>query len=228
MRYLELAGGSATWQTPARSGGPSPGAPQAPRSRPAPQRDAVLTRSAAFSDAGPRPGCSPYASCPCWCSRPPRCCRVTRPTRCSAATAASSPAALRRLEAALHLNRGLLDQYWLWFSGLVTGHLGHSLVNGRPVWGYVAPRLINSAVLMGVTGLIGAVVGVGARRAGRAPPGRLARPRLRGHHAGGDRPAGVRGRDRPDHPVVHGGHPPAARRYPCCRRAATPGTPRGS
>jgi len=75
-------------------------------------------------------------------------------------TAASSPAALHRLEAALHLNRGLLDQYWLWLSGLLTGHLGHSLVNGQPVWGYVAPRLINSAVLMGVTGLIGTVVGV--------------------------------------------------------------------
>ena len=70
-------------------------------------------------------------------------------------TAASSPAALHRLEAALHLNRGLLDQYWLWFSGLFTGHLGHSLVNGQPVWGYVAPRLINSAVLMLVTGVIG-------------------------------------------------------------------------
>ena len=75
-------------------------------------------------------------------------------------TAASSPAALHRLEAALHLNRGLLDQYWLWFSGLFTGHLGHSLVNGQPVWGYVAPRLINSAVLMGVTGVIGAAAGV--------------------------------------------------------------------
>src|ERR1700721_1929074 len=36
----------------------------------------------------------------------------------------------------------------------------HSLVNGQPVWGYVAPRLINSAVLMGVTGVIGAVAGV--------------------------------------------------------------------
>ena len=63
-------------------------------------------------------------------------------------TAASSPAALHRLEAALHLNRGVADQFWLWFSGLVTGHLGHSLVNGQPVWGYVAPRLMDSAVLM--------------------------------------------------------------------------------
>jgi len=75
-------------------------------------------------------------------------------------TAASNPAALHRLEAALHLNRGLLAQYWAWFSGLFTGNLGHSLVNGQPVWGYVEPRLINSAVLMLVTGLIGAVIGV--------------------------------------------------------------------
>ena len=75
-------------------------------------------------------------------------------------TAEANPVALHRLEAALHLNRGLLDQYWLWFSGLFTGHLGHSLVNGQPVWGYIQPRLINSAVLMLVTGVIGAVIGV--------------------------------------------------------------------
>jgi peptide/nickel transport system permease protein len=74
--------------------------------------------------------------------------------------AAGNPVALHRLEAALHLNRGLLDQYWLWFSGLFTGHLGHSLVNGQPVWGYVEPRLINSAVLMLVTGVAGSVVGL--------------------------------------------------------------------
>lgn len=75
-------------------------------------------------------------------------------------TAAASPAALRHLEAALHLNHGLPDQFWLWFSGLFTGSLGHSLVNGQPVWGYVAPRLVNSAVLMLVAGVIGAVAGV--------------------------------------------------------------------
>ena len=75
-------------------------------------------------------------------------------------TAEANPVALHRLEAALHLNRGLADQYWIWFSGLFTGHLGHSLVNGQPVWGYVQPRLINSAVLMLVTGVIGTVLGV--------------------------------------------------------------------
>ena len=76
-------------------------------------------------------------------------------------TAAGNPAGVRRLETALHLNRGLADQYWLWFSGVLTGHLGHSLANGQPVWGYVAPRLVNSAVLMLVTGVIGTVLGVG-------------------------------------------------------------------
>jgi peptide/nickel transport system permease protein len=75
-------------------------------------------------------------------------------------TAAGNPAAVRRLEVALHLNRGLLDQYWTWLSGLLSSHLGHSLANGQPVWGYVAPRLINSAVLMLITGVIGAVAGV--------------------------------------------------------------------
>jgi peptide/nickel transport system permease protein len=67
---------------------------------------------------------------------------------------------VHRLEVALHLNRGLLDQYWTWFSGLFTGHLGQSLANGQPVWGYVAPRFINSAVLMLVTGVIGTIIGV--------------------------------------------------------------------
>lgn len=77
-------------------------------------------------------------------------------------TAASNPAAVHHLEMELHLNRGLLDQYWIWLSGFFTGHLGHSLVNGEAVWGYVRPRLINSAALMVITGVIGAVVGVAA------------------------------------------------------------------
>jgi peptide/nickel transport system permease protein len=73
----------------------------------------------------------------------------------------ASPARVRALENALHLNRGLPDQYWTWLSGLFTGDLGRSLVNGQPVWGYVEPRLINSAVLVFVTGAIGALAGVG-------------------------------------------------------------------
>ncbi len=73
----------------------------------------------------------------------------------------ATPARVRALEISLHLNRGLFDQYWVWISGVFTGKLGQSLVNGLPVWGYVEPRLINSAVLVFVTGVIGALLGVG-------------------------------------------------------------------
>jgi peptide/nickel transport system permease protein len=73
---------------------------------------------------------------------------------------AATPAQVRALEATLHLNRGLFDQYWVWISGLLTGNPGHSLANGLPVWGYVEPRIINSAVLVFVTGAIGTLVGV--------------------------------------------------------------------
>jgi peptide/nickel transport system permease protein len=72
----------------------------------------------------------------------------------------ANPARLRALELQLHLNRGLFDQYWVWISDLFTGNLGHSLANGESVWSYTEPRLINSAVLVLVTGVIGALVGV--------------------------------------------------------------------
>jgi peptide/nickel transport system permease protein len=72
----------------------------------------------------------------------------------------ATPARVRALEITLHLNRGIFDQYWVWISGMFTGKLGQSLVNGMPVWGYVEPRLINSAVLVFVTGAIGALLGV--------------------------------------------------------------------
>jgi len=72
----------------------------------------------------------------------------------------ANPARLHATERQLHLDRGLLDQYWIWLSGLFTGKLGTSLANGQPVWTLVKPRLINSAVLVLVTGAIGAIVGV--------------------------------------------------------------------
>ncbi len=72
----------------------------------------------------------------------------------------ATPARVHALEVSLHLNRGLLDQYWVWISGVFTGNLGQSLSNGLPVWGYVEPRLINSAVLVVLTGAISALAGV--------------------------------------------------------------------
>jgi peptide/nickel transport system permease protein len=61
----------------------------------------------------------------------------------------------------LHLNRPLVDQYWTWLTGLFTGNLGRSLSNGQPVWSLVEPLLVNSGVLVLLTGLIGSVLGVG-------------------------------------------------------------------
>jgi peptide/nickel transport system permease protein len=72
----------------------------------------------------------------------------------------ANPVRVRALEIQLHLNRGLFDQYWVWISGLFTGNLGHSLVNNQSVWSEVEPRLINSAVLVLVTGVIGSLLGV--------------------------------------------------------------------
>jgi peptide/nickel transport system permease protein len=72
----------------------------------------------------------------------------------------ATPNKVKAFEIALHLNRGLFDQYWVWISGVLSGNMGHSLVNGLPVWGYVEPRIINSAVLVLVTGAIGALLGV--------------------------------------------------------------------
>jgi peptide/nickel transport system permease protein len=71
----------------------------------------------------------------------------------------ANPARVRAVEDALHLNRGLLDQYWTWLSGLLAGNTGHSLANGLPVWGYVEPRLVNSATLVFTAGTIGTLIG---------------------------------------------------------------------
>jgi peptide/nickel transport system permease protein len=71
-----------------------------------------------------------------------------------------NPARVHALEIQLHLNRPAVEQYWTWLSGLFTGSLGRSLANGQPVWSLVEPRLINSAVLVLLAGVIGSVLGV--------------------------------------------------------------------
>jgi peptide/nickel transport system permease protein len=72
----------------------------------------------------------------------------------------ATPAALHALEHQLGLDRSLASQFWSWLSGILSGHLGASLVNGQPVWASTWPRLLNSAVLVALSGLIGSVVGI--------------------------------------------------------------------
>jgi peptide/nickel transport system permease protein len=73
----------------------------------------------------------------------------------------ATPSRLRALEAQLHLNRGVFGQYWAWLSSLLSGHLGTSLSDGQPVWQVVGPRLLNSAALVVLAGVIGTAIGVG-------------------------------------------------------------------
>jgi len=73
----------------------------------------------------------------------------------------ATPARVKALEAQLNLNRGIFDQYWTWISGVLSGDLGKSLANGQPVWGQTWPRLVNSAILVVLAGVIGTLVGVG-------------------------------------------------------------------
>ena len=72
----------------------------------------------------------------------------------------ATPAQLHALEAQLHLNRSVFDQYGSWIGGILTGHPGKSLANGLPVWGIVGPAALNSAVLVAVSGIIASIVGV--------------------------------------------------------------------
>jgi len=72
----------------------------------------------------------------------------------------ATPARLHALELQLGLNRSAVAQYGAWIGGLLTGRMGSSLANGQPVWTLVAPRLVNSAVLVALSGLFGALIGV--------------------------------------------------------------------
>ena len=73
---------------------------------------------------------------------------------------AATPHSLQSIELQLHLHDGLIHRYWIWISGMFTGRLGNSFANGEPVWGQVAPRLVNSAVLVVIAGSIGSLLGV--------------------------------------------------------------------
>jgi peptide/nickel transport system permease protein len=67
---------------------------------------------------------------------------------------------IEALSAELHLNDPIFTQYWHWISGVVHGDFGKSLVNGESVTAYVAPMLLNSAVLVLVTTVFAILIGV--------------------------------------------------------------------
>jgi peptide/nickel transport system permease protein len=72
----------------------------------------------------------------------------------------ATEARVRIIEAQLHLNRPAVVQYWDWLKGVLTGHFGISLADGVPVSSLVGPRIVNSAVLVLLSGVIGTVIAV--------------------------------------------------------------------
>ena len=72
----------------------------------------------------------------------------------------TTPARLHALEVQLHLNHSLVVQYYSWLSGLLAGHPGTSLTTNGPVWSVVGPRLLDSAVLVAVAGVISTILGL--------------------------------------------------------------------
>jgi peptide/nickel transport system permease protein len=72
----------------------------------------------------------------------------------------ATPERINALEAKLHLNESIPAQYWHWFSGLVQGHPGDSLVSQKSVVDLVGPEIRNSAVLVLLAGVISTILGV--------------------------------------------------------------------
>ena len=72
----------------------------------------------------------------------------------------ATPARIRALEAQLHLNSPVTEQYWRWISGVLQGNLGTSLASGQSVSSLVGSRIANSAVLVVIAGLISTALGV--------------------------------------------------------------------
>jgi peptide/nickel transport system permease protein len=70
--------------------------------------------------------------------------------------------ALAALRARLHLDAPVPIRYARWIEDLCTGRLGTSLVNGQPVSVLVAPRVVNSAILLGLTSVIGIPLSIAA------------------------------------------------------------------
>lgn len=65
----------------------------------------------------------------------------------------ATPERLMEIRAQLQLDRPMVLQFWSWFSGILTGDPGQSLVNGIKVIDIVYPRAVNSAVLLVLTSL---------------------------------------------------------------------------
>ena len=72
----------------------------------------------------------------------------------------ATPQRIAQLKQKLHLNQSPLAGYWHWFTSLLHGNSGTSLVNGQSVAHQLLPRLENSAILVLITTLVSTILGV--------------------------------------------------------------------
>jgi peptide/nickel transport system permease protein len=72
----------------------------------------------------------------------------------------ATPARLHAYEVQLHLNRPVIDQYGSWIGGVLHGRFGTSLANNESVSALIGPRLVNSAVLVALSGAISVLIAV--------------------------------------------------------------------
>jgi peptide/nickel transport system permease protein len=66
----------------------------------------------------------------------------------------ATPESLAALRQQLNLDEPVVEQYWDWLSGVLTGNLGESLVAGEPVTDLLGSRIVNSAFLMLLAALV--------------------------------------------------------------------------
>jgi peptide/nickel transport system permease protein len=66
----------------------------------------------------------------------------------------ANPASLAALRRQLHLDRPVIDQYVTWVTGLLHGNFGTSLAAQEPVSTLLAPKLVNSAVLVALAAVL--------------------------------------------------------------------------
>ena len=76
--------------------------------------------------------------------------------------AGSSPEQRLQIAAKYGLDRSLVEQYFTWMGRLLTGDLGTSIVQGRPVSGLIAQNLPYSLQLGGAALLFSTLTGIAA------------------------------------------------------------------
>jgi peptide/nickel transport system permease protein len=72
----------------------------------------------------------------------------------------ATPESLAELRRQLGLDKPILEQYWEWISGILTGDLGTSLANSLPVTEILGERLVYSVFLMLLAGAISVPLGI--------------------------------------------------------------------